>query len=112
MSTSNHVYCSPSYYLRALEIQEAKLGLDDVQVAVTLYELGRCVVEVGRPGEAEALFCRALKIKEAEMGPDDVRVAATLHEIACSVPEAGRPGDAEPLLQLGPSWGPMMSKLP
>ena len=49
---------------RALEMK-AKLGRDDVQVAVTLHEMGVCVREARRLGEAEMLFKRALEIFEA-----------------------------------------------
>eukprot|EP00752_Nemacystus_decipiens_P007557 g6751.t1 len=50
-------------------------------VAVTLHELGVCVREAGRLGEAEALFRRALEIDEAKLSADDGGVAATLHKL-------------------------------
>ena len=65
----------------AVEIEEAKLGAEDPQVAVTLNELGLGVWQAERAGEAEALFRRALKIKEARLGADDPHVAVTLHEL-------------------------------
>ncbi|CAN0548388.1 unnamed protein product, partial [Ectocarpus sp. 12 AP-2014] len=53
---------------RALGIKEAKLGPDDVSVAVALHELAVCVREAGRPGEAVPLLERALEIDEAKLG--------------------------------------------
>eukprot|EP00752_Nemacystus_decipiens_P010888 g9681.t1 len=82
------------------DIKEAELlGGNDLQVAVTLQGLGRCVREAGRPGEAEALFRRALQINEAELGAGDPQVAVTLHELGRCVREAGRPGEAEALFR-------------
>lgn len=62
---------------RALEIKESKLGPEHLNVAYTLYQMGRWVQEVGRPGE-EALLRRALKIDEAKPGGDHVHVG--LHD--------------------------------
>ncbi|CAM9264189.1 unnamed protein product, partial [Laminaria digitata] len=86
--------------LRAhLLTQEAKLGRDGVEVAITLYSLGVCVRHAWRLDEAEGLLRRCLVIREAKLGPDDVRVATTLHELAVCVKDAGRLGEAEELLK-------------
>eukprot|EP00903_Cladosiphon_okamuranus_P021654 g19908.t1 len=86
-------------FRRMLEINEAKLGADHVDVAWTLHELGVCVRGAGLPGEAEPLFRRILEIGEAKLGADDVDVAWTLHELGVCVRDAGRPGEAEPLFR-------------
>lgn len=41
------------YFRRALDIRKAQLESNDTVLAKTLYELGRCVREAGRPREAE-----------------------------------------------------------
>ena len=84
---------------RSLEIQEAKLGAEDVEVAYTLHELGVCVREASRLEEAEGLLRRCLAIRESKLGPDDVQVAYTLHQLGVCVREAGRLAGAEALLR-------------
>ncbi|CAN0553973.1 unnamed protein product [Ectocarpus sp. 12 AP-2014] len=62
-------------FTRALKICHSYLEADDPQMAVTLHAiLGVSVREVGRPGEAEALFSRALEINETKFGDDHVDV--------------------------------------
>lgn len=78
-----------------MAIAEAELGPDDVRVAVTLHELGVCVRQAGRPGEAEDFYRRSLAIKEMELGEDDVQVAITLHELGLCVLDAGRSAEAD-----------------
>ena len=48
---------------QALEIEKVKLGEDNLQVAVTLYELGMCLRNAKRYEEAEELLRQALEIK-------------------------------------------------
>eukprot|EP00903_Cladosiphon_okamuranus_P014025 g13042.t1 len=88
-----------SVYHTSAEDQGGRLGVDDSQVAVTLHELGQCVREAGRPGEAETLLRRAVEIDEAELEADDLQVAVTLVLYGQCVREAGRPGEAEALLR-------------
>lgn len=76
-------------FKRVLEIEEAKLGRDDLQVAVTLHEMAVCVRQAGRPGEAEGVLKRALEIKETKLGSDHVDVAVTLHAMGVCVCAAG-----------------------
>lgn len=57
---------------RALEIREAKLGADNVGLAIVLNEMGTCAHRAGRAREAERLFKRSLEIQ----GRDGVGVAA------------------------------------
>ena len=64
-------------YIRELESKEAKMSL--ISVANRLYafgccvqEVGCCVLEVGRPGAAEAFFKRALEIRDENTEPIDV----------------------------------------
>ncbi|CAN0073944.1 unnamed protein product, partial [Scytosiphon promiscuus] len=66
-------------FRRSLALREAELGPDDLQLCVTLNELGICVQAAGRLDESEELFKRSLAIKEAKLGPEDLQVADTLH---------------------------------
>lgn len=80
---------------RAVEIEEARLGPHDIQVAVTLHQLGVCVRDAGRKREAEGMLRRALEIKESKLGPTNVYVAVTLHELGVCVRETARSDEAE-----------------
>ncbi len=80
---------------RSLEIKQAKLGPEDVQVAAALHDLGACIREAGRLDEADGVLRRCLEIREAKMGQDDVHVAGALHDLGVCSREAGRSGEAE-----------------
>lgn len=56
------------------------------QVALTLYELGRCVREAGRPAEAAQHLKQALEMEDAKRDSDDnVGIAMALHSFGrCS----------------------------
>lgn len=84
---------------RAVEIEGARLGPDDVQLAGTLHQLGVCVREAGRKQEAEAILRRVLEIKESKLGPANVYVAVTLHELGVCVRQTGRVKEAEVFLR-------------
>lgn len=56
---------------RALEIEVARRGPDDLRVAAVLERLGICVRQSGRLKEAEQLLRRALKIAETKHGEWD-----------------------------------------
>ena len=95
---------------RSLEIKEAELGREDVQVAEALHDLGVCIRQAGgRLDEAEGVLARCLKIREAKLGDEDVRTAGALHDLGICVREAGRLKEAEVLL--GRSLGIKEAKL-
>lgn len=49
---------------------------------MTLYELGRCVGEAGRPAEAVQYLKQALEMEDAKRDSDDhVGIAMTLHSL-------------------------------
>lgn len=70
--------------LQSLEIREAKLGAENLQVASTLHDLGVCA---WRQEDAEEFLERSLAIREAKLGPDDLFVADTLQELGRCVLE-------------------------
>lgn len=84
---------------RALEIEEAKFGPDNVQVAHTLYEIGVYFVQAGRQKEAEPLLRRGLGIKEAKLGTNAVQVAYILDQLALCSRQGGRLNEAVQLLK-------------
>ncbi len=67
---------------RSLQIREAKLGPEHIEVAKSLIALGRAYDVLGPLGRAETTLTRALAIREAHLGPKDTLVASTLHELA------------------------------
>lgn len=84
---------------RALEIEEVALGLDHVQVADTLCEMGKCILQAGRHEEAEGYLRRGLVIREVKLGSKDVLVAYMLDQLGLCVRTAGRPEEAIGLLR-------------
>ena len=67
---------------RALAVQEALFGPDDVSVAMTLFRLGLAVSGLGDAQRHRDLTERALEINERHYGPDHPEVAATLTSLA------------------------------
>lgn len=84
---------------RSLEIQEAKLGREDLGVAHTLHKLAICVGQAGKHGEAESLLKRCLGIREAKLGREDLGVAYTLHVLGLGARTAGRLDEAGELFR-------------
>ena len=68
--------------MQASERIKAKLGQNDLQVAVMLHKLGVCLRDAKRYDEAEELLKHALEIKKAKLGEDDLQVAYTLQTLA------------------------------
>lgn len=103
---------------RSLDVETAKHGPDNVNIAGTLHELGLCVrlssetptllkARGGGRGsrsrhrleESTALFAHALEIREARLGPDDPAVGNTLHELGVCLRQDGRHSEAEAFLR-------------
>ncbi|CAN0356115.1 unnamed protein product [Ectocarpus sp. 8 AP-2014] len=84
---------------RSLDVKEAILGPDHLQVADTLRQLGVSAREAGRLDEAEGLLRRCLTIRRKKLGQEDMQVACTLYELGACVRKAGRWGEAEGLLR-------------
>lgn len=57
------------------------MGEDNIQVAITLYELGICLRQGRRYDEAETVLRHASTIQIATLGEDDLQVATTLHQL-------------------------------
>jgi tetratricopeptide (TPR) repeat protein/tRNA A-37 threonylcarbamoyl transferase component Bud32 len=69
-------------YGRALELREASLGPDNLEVAASLDHLGVTHVTLGHTVEARAYIERALAIRVQLLGPEHTRVAGTLDNLA------------------------------
>ncbi|CAN0006166.1 unnamed protein product, partial [Ectocarpus fasciculatus] len=81
-------------FKRALDIQKAKLGPNDLVAGQTLYQLGLCAHDAGgRLGEAEDFFKLALEIEKTMLGEDDPRVARTLSVLCVCVQGRGASGE-------------------
>ncbi|KNC53024.1 TPR repeat protein [Thecamonas trahens ATCC 50062] len=69
-------------YKWALDIRQAKLGPDALDVAATLNNLAGVYKAQDKLDEAEATYMRALDITQAKLGPDALDVATTLNNLA------------------------------
>jgi tetratricopeptide (TPR) repeat protein len=67
---------------RALEVAEAALGTDHVEVAESLAQLASIHIGRGQPADAEPLEKRAIEIMEKVHGPDHQSLAEFLVKIA------------------------------
>jgi len=82
----------------ALERQRALYGNRHVDVAATLYQLGRTHAQAGRkPAEAEAALREALAIRMALAGPMDTATAKTMTTLALALRAVGKFEEAEQL---------------
>lgn len=84
---------------RVLEIDEARLGLKDREVAIDLNNLAQLLKATNRLAEAEMLMRRALDIDEANVGPDHPDVAIDLNNLAQCLHAMNRLAEAESLMR-------------
>ena len=83
---------------------EAESDGDDSAIASALYELSRCLREIGlaqirKLGEAEELLRRCLEIREANLGSHDDMVISTQLELGLVLGEAMRSAEAAHVLR-------------
>ena len=79
--------------------KKAKLGEDDLQVAVTLYELGVCLWCAKMYDETAAVWRQAWEIEKQKLGEDDLQVAYTLQSIGVCLRDGKQYDEAEELLK-------------
>jgi tetratricopeptide (TPR) repeat protein len=84
-------------FLRALYIEEQRLGPEHPDVAYPLNNLAGLYRQQGRYTEAEPFCLRALHIREQAQGPEHPDVAYPLNNLAVLYNEQGRYAEAEPL---------------
>ncbi len=84
---------------RALELQRAALGDENLTVADTSHDLARSLKNQGKYADAGAYYNAAKVIRENLLGPRDLTVGASLNDIATLRILEMRFADAEPLLR-------------
>jgi len=85
-------------YREALALQEAAVGEEHLDVAVTVNNLAAVVYRTGDYAEAERLFRRSLEIRRKILGSDHPIVATTLGNTSFVLAAQGKFEEAEPLL--------------
>jgi tetratricopeptide (TPR) repeat protein len=81
-------------------VKEAeKFGPEDLRLASSLNNLGRCLMEQGLSEKAEPVFKRALAIREQKTGPDSVEVAEIFNSLGTVYELRKKPADAEQSFQ-------------
>lgn len=83
----------------ALALQEASLGKDHPDIALTLTSAANLLLQSGQLDQAEPLLRRALAMETRALGKDHPRVASVLHPLAVLLIKRGRHAEAEPLLR-------------
>ena len=78
--------------MQALEIKKAKLGEDDLQIAVMLQSLGVCLRDAKRYEEAEELLRQASEIKRQSWARTISRSHIHCNRSACAYgTQSGKP---------------------
>ena len=80
---------------KQLEIVEAALGPEHVNIATSLNNLALMLTAQGRSEEAVALLLRALSIQEKALGADHPDVASTLNNLADALSWLGKVDEAQ-----------------
>lgn len=70
------------FYRKALAARDKALGADHPNVASSLLALGRTLLALDRPAEAEPLFVRLLELRERAAKPDNAAVAEAARFLA------------------------------
>ena len=86
---------------RALSIREAAFPVNNADVSVSLYNLGRLYRIEGRYVAAEPLLRRALTLREQALGTESSGLVSNLNELGYLSLLRGRYGDAEIAVHAG-----------
>jgi CHAT domain-containing protein/tetratricopeptide (TPR) repeat protein len=86
-------------FVRALNVERAKVGNDHPNVAATMGNLATMLNGASRFAEAEALYKQTLAIYEKVFGPNDAITAIGLNNLANNYMDQGRVADAMGLQQ-------------
>jgi tetratricopeptide (TPR) repeat protein len=95
-STRGRFGKAESLFLRALKIQEQRVGAERLDTAYTLDGLATLYLVQGKYAEAEPLFLRSLHIMEQAWGSEDSKLAEYLNGIAILYILQGKNAEAEP----------------
>ena len=88
----------PYFLKRALEIQQAKLPPEHIDIARTLRHLGNTLQALNRYEEAASTLQRAVTISRKAYSPNDIRLAATLETYARVLEKLNKKPEATPFL--------------
>ena len=84
---------------RLEQVVVAKFGMDHVNYAIALNNLGMVYRHQGKYAEVDPLFQRALAIRESKLGKDHPEVANSLNNLALVYSDQGKYAEAIPLYQ-------------
>ena len=87
------------HYMRALAIDSAVLGPENLEVATDMNNLAHLFKTQGRYAEVEQLYQRALQIKKKVLGTQHPTTAISLSNLALLYQAQDRNKEAEPLLR-------------
>ena len=88
------------YFLRrALEIQQRRLGKDNVSVTHAMKNLGRYLLNTKRYDEAKEVLRKALETEKVKLGEDDLQVADTLVNLGVCLRKTKWYDEAEEVLR-------------
>ena len=78
------------YYKRALKIKEKEFGVDHINTADTINNLGITYDSQGKYDEAIAQYERALRIYEKAFGVDHINTADTINNLGITYRQSGQ----------------------
>jgi tetratricopeptide (TPR) repeat protein len=84
---------------RNLKFAETSFGLNHLNTATSIMDLGEVEYFQGRYSQADLLFHRSLDIRENILGPNHPAVADVLDDLGAVDRQQGRFSEAEPLLR-------------
>lgn len=84
---------------RALTLRERVFALRSVEVAESVYQVGRLLHRSGRSKEALPLLERAAALREDLLGPEHPDTAETAYSLAVNLDDLGRSAEARRLLE-------------
>jgi tetratricopeptide (TPR) repeat protein len=82
------------HYKRALQIDEAAFGVDHINTANTINNLGSTYDSQGKYDEAIAHYERSLRIKEKAFGVDHINTADTINNLGSTYDSQGKYDEA------------------
>lgn len=84
---------------RALAVAEHLFGGDSVCVPISLSNVARLLIKLGRPAEAAPLFQHSMEMNERLLSPGDPILVSQQGNLGALLHSLGRPQEAEPVLR-------------
>ncbi len=102
--TRGEIFKAHAFHERALQAREKAFGVDSIQVARSLNDLGIVLTEIGKPGEAIKKLERALKIEMSVESPDEEFIAIGRDNLGIAWAASGQYAQAIELHKLAYSF--------